>query len=153
MSDINQCVIHGRLTREPEIRFSPAGSPWAIFTLAANHKYTDRAGKVIEESAFVPCLVIGQAAAWARKSLKGEALIVSGRLKTQTWKKDASSHSRLVLVVDMVQFPGRTRAAAPPPNLGNGEQADLNPTGAQEELFARSSPAKAGNLEPDKIPF
>jgi len=70
MSDINQVTIIGRLIRDPEVRFAPARTPFAAFSLASNHAYQDRNGRWKDEVAFVPCVAFGDKAPrpWRRNT-------------------------------------------------------------------------------------
>ena len=104
MSDINQVTIVGRLIRDPEVRFAPGGTAVASFSLAANHAYQDKAGQWKDEVAFVPCAAFGQAAQVLAQKHKGEPVLAIGRLKTETWNKSGVNHSRLVLMVQVVQL-------------------------------------------------
>jgi single-strand DNA-binding protein len=103
MSDINSCVVAGRLVRDPEVRRGNSGTSWATFSIAANHKY--KAGDTVrEEVAFVSCISFGKPAEWCASHKRGDHVVVNGRLRTSSWEKDGQKHSRLELVVDNARF-------------------------------------------------
>jgi len=102
MSDLNVTTLMGRLTRNPELRSGKSGARFAVFTVAVNRKWKDE-GTQREEAAFVPCLAFGPPAEWVAAGKKGESVMVSGRLRTESWEFDGTNHSRLVLVVSELQ--------------------------------------------------
>lgn len=103
MSDINNAVVGGRLTRDPELRRGNSGVPWATFTIAANHRYKTSDGER-EEVAFLNCVMFGKPAEWASEHKRGDHVVVCGRLRTTSWESDGKPHSRLELVVQDFRF-------------------------------------------------
>jgi single-strand DNA-binding protein len=101
---INLTMMVGRLTRDPELKMGRSGVTFANFCLAANRQYKDQAGEKREETAFLPCLIFGKPAEWTGTHKKGEPVAVAGRLRTESWEGDGKQHSRLVLVVESIQF-------------------------------------------------
>ena len=84
-SDMNNVVLMGRLTRNPDIRYSQAAEPLAIarYTLAVDRRMK-REG---EQSAdFISCIAFGKAAEFAEKYLRqGIKICVSGRIQTGSY--------------------------------------------------------------------
>ena len=104
MNDINQTTVVGRLIRDPEIRFALTGTAVASFSVAANHRYQDKGGQWKDEAAFIPCVGFGKAAEQLAQRHKGEPLLITGRLRTESWAKEGVTHSRLVLVAETINF-------------------------------------------------
>lgn len=104
MIDINHVTVIGRLTREPEIRMAPTGMTLASFSIASNRTYQDKAGQWKQEVAFIPSVAFGRTAELLSQKQKGAAVMVSGRLRTDIWKKNGESQSRLQLVVETLHF-------------------------------------------------
>lgn len=100
MCDVNLITIVGRLVRDPEMRSGPSGNRLAAFCLAANHWYQDKANEWRNEPAFIPCVAFGRLGDELAGAAKGNCVLVIGRLRTETWQKDGTPHSRLVLVVE-----------------------------------------------------
>lgn len=104
MNSLNIVTIVGRLIRDPEVRFAPGGTAVASLSIAANHPYQDRNGQWKDEVAFVPCVAFGKSAEQLAQKHKGEPILVTGRLRTETWQKDGNNNSKLVLVIETVNF-------------------------------------------------
>jgi len=111
----NKVQLAGRLTRDPELRNTPAGTEVASFTIATNRVWKDKDGTKREEVAFIDCEAWGITASTISKHCaKGHELLVAGRLKQDTWedKTTKQQRSRLKVVVEEFQF-GAKRDAAP----------------------------------------
>lgn len=134
----------GRLVREPEIRFGASGVAVASITIAVNRRWKAKSGEIQEEAAFVPAVVFGKPAEWTKDHRKGESVVVSGHLRTDSWQREGTTHSRLVLIVDDIQFVERNRG-------GNGD-SDGDSNGEVRER----ADAPAANLparEKHSVPF
>jgi single-strand DNA-binding protein len=103
MTDLNHIVATGRLVRDPILRRATTGTSVAMFTIAVNHYYRDKAGAFQQEAAFINCIAFARAAEMLTHRLKGEPIMVNGRLRTDTWEQDAEKRSQLTLVCDAVR--------------------------------------------------
>jgi single-strand DNA-binding protein len=109
MSQINKIIIVGRLVCDPKRVITRSGTPMGTFTLASNRYYNDKQGQRQEEVAFVPCVVFGAPVAWLLDHKKGEKVMVEGRLRTDSWEGPDGQASKLVLVVENIDFEQHTR--------------------------------------------
>ena len=74
-------VIAGRLGRDPEMRYSPAGQAVTNFNLAANRQFTDSNSQVVKETTWFKISVWGKVAENCNQYLhKGSLVLVEGRL-------------------------------------------------------------------------
>ena len=82
---MNRTMLIGRLTRDPEVRYSDSGSAIARYTLAVNRNY--RTGNGNGQAAdFISCVCFGQVASFVEKHLhKGIKLAVTGRIQTGSY--------------------------------------------------------------------
>ena len=85
MSGLNQVVLIGNLTRDPELRYTPDGTPVTSFTIAVNRPFINRQGE--READFVPIVV------WRKKAetcseylMKGSQVAVEGRLQVRNYE-------------------------------------------------------------------
>jgi len=112
MVSVNRVILAGRLTRDPETRFTPAGTAVTGFSLAVNRRYKVN-NEVKEEVSFFDVVVFGkQGENCAEYLSKGRPVLVEGRLKQRSWESDGVKRSKVEVVADNVQFLGSPRAAA-----------------------------------------
>ena len=141
MAYLNQVMLIGNLTRDPEITVTPKGTTIANFSIATNRSWTNEAGQKMDEVCFTECDALGKTGELVGKFLKkGSCCLVAGRQKLDQWedKTSGQKRSRLKVVLDNVQFLNRAPAAA-------GEQ----PTSAPA---ARTTGRPATSPPPDDIP-
>lgn len=103
---LNQVSIMGRLTRDPELRYTQAGTPVAAFTLAVERDFKDGNGD--KQTDFIDCIAWRQTGEFVSKYFtKGQMAVVSGRLQIRDWTDDKGNKRRVAEVVsDRVYFAG-----------------------------------------------
>jgi len=102
---MNRAVLVGRLTKDPELRYTQSGIAVANFTIAVNRRFA-REG---EQSAdFIPVIVWQKAAENVAKYLnKGSQVAVEGRIQTSSYdNKEGQRVFRTEVVADQVEFIG-----------------------------------------------
>ena len=106
----------GNLTKDPELRYTPAGVAVANLRLAINRKYRTKDQELKEEVCFITAVVWSKQAETCNQYLhKGSSLFVEGRLQSRSWE-DSTGAKRSVIEVraERVQFmgaPGQAKAA------------------------------------------
>ncbi len=96
---INQVILMGRLTRDPELRTTPGGKSVANFGLAV-----DRFGQS-EEADFFEIVAWERLAELVNQYLtKGRRCLIQGRLTQRRWEQDGQSRSRIEVVANDVTF-------------------------------------------------
>lgn len=120
MASINRVILVGNLTRDPELKFTPAGKPVATFGIAVNRvPYTNDQGERVEGVDFFTVVVYDRQAETTHQYLrKGSGVAVDGKLRYRSWQTDDGQKRSVVEVVAQnVQFLPRggdsTQAAAP----------------------------------------
>jgi single-strand DNA-binding protein len=82
---LNRVVLIGRLTKDPELRYTPNGVAVASFTLAVDRTYKNAQGD--RETDFIPCVVFRQLAELCANYLsKGKLAAVDGRIQVRTFE-------------------------------------------------------------------
>lgn len=125
--DLNRVTLIGRLTRDPEVRSTPAGRTVASLTVATGRAWTDQAGQKQKESEFHNVVMWSKLADIAGQYLrKGARLYVEGRLKTRDWTgQDGVKRYRTEIVADnMIMLDGPARSGAPSDVLPNHPVTD-----------------------------
>ena len=100
---INNVVLTGRLTRDPELRYSEGGVPFTIFTLAVDRKYKNNDGERIAD--FIDVLTWRKVAESCAEYLnKGSLVGVEGRLQIRKNKQEDRTYINTEVVASSVQF-------------------------------------------------
>lgn len=101
---MNRICLVGRLTKDPDLRYSPAGKGVANFTLAVDRPFKNATGE--KEADFINVVVWGQQAENCANHLaKGKLAAVDGRLQIRTYEdKDGQKRWVTEVVADNVKF-------------------------------------------------
>ena len=102
---MNQIVIMGRMTRDPELRQTPNGIPVASFTLAVDRTYTPKDGGE-KQTDFIDVVAWRGTAEFVSKYfVKGQMAAVTGRLQIRDWTdKDGNKRRSAEVVADNIYF-------------------------------------------------
>ena len=101
---LNRVILIGRLTRDPELRYTPNGVAIANFSLAVDRSYTNQQGQ--READFIRIKVWRKLAEVCANNLsKGRLVAVEGRLEVRSYEaQDGSKRSATEVVADNVRF-------------------------------------------------
>ena len=102
---LNHIVIMGRLTRDPELRYTQSQTPVASFTLAVDRDFGGRDGGE-RQTDLIDCVAWRQTAEFVSKYFaKGSMAVVSGRLQIRDWTdRDGGKRRSAEVVVDNIYF-------------------------------------------------
>jgi single-strand DNA-binding protein len=141
MANLNKVILMGNLTRDPELRYTPSGTPVANFGLAVSRRYTQGEERK-EEVCFIDIVAFGRQAEVVGEYLsKGRPVLIEGRLQWRSWESpDGQKRSKHEVVAENVQFMPRAR------DEGTGRPSQAEPPGGGEELDMAPP-------EDDDIPF
>jgi single-strand DNA-binding protein len=115
MASFNKVILMGNLTKDPEIRYTPSGTPVATFGLAVNRRYK-QGEELKEEVCYIDIVVFGKQAEHCGQYLsKGQGVIVDGRLQQRRWETDdGQKRSKHEIVAQTINFlPKRPDQAGP----------------------------------------
>lgn len=106
MVSFNKVFLIGNLTRDPELRYTPQGTPVATLRIAVNTPFKDKSGEAKRETCFINVVVWGQNAEVCNQYLeKGRCVFVEGRLQSRSWQGvDGRNHSVIEVRALRVQF-------------------------------------------------
>ena len=101
---INRVVLVGRLTKDPELRYTNSNIAVATFTMAVNRNFTNADGK--NEADFIPCVAWKKSAENVSKYLnKGSLVGVDGRIQTRNYEANDGTRRYITEVIaDNVRF-------------------------------------------------
>lgn len=95
---INNVSLVGRLTKDPNSRYTNSGKAVASFTLAVNRNFTNQAGE--READFITCVIWGtRAEALSSYAIQGTLLGISGRIQTRSYE---NQHGVRVYVTEVI---------------------------------------------------
>lgn len=141
---INRVVLVGRLTKDPELKYTPSGAAVARFTLAVNRTFSNASGE--KETDFINCTVWRkQAENTANFLKKGSLAGIEGRIQTGSYEgQDGKRVYTTEVVADSVQFlepknsaqrteerPEGQQSTRREPNMVNGN--DISYTGSDQD--------------------
>lgn len=101
---MNKVIIMGRLTKDPDVKYTQTGKVVTQFTLAVDRPFKDADGK--KEADFIPVVVWGKAAELVGNSCqKGHRLLVDGRLQIRSYDaKDGTKRWVAEVIANGVEF-------------------------------------------------
>lgn len=143
---LNRVMLIGRLTRDPEMRYTPSGQPVTSFSIATNRYAQGSDGERREFTDYhnIVAWNIGKrtlAELAAQYLRKGSLCYVEGRLQTRSWEgQDGQKRKTTEVVANDIQFLD-SRGSGAPAAVGGDEAAPM-----PEESGAR-------DVDPDDIPF
>ncbi|MEW6042150.1 MAG: single-stranded DNA-binding protein [Elusimicrobiota bacterium] len=144
----NHILLTGRLTHDPDLRFTQKGQPVCSFDIAVNRRYKDATtGEWKDDTTFVPIVVWSQMGERCKERLKkGSPVHVEGRLSNSEYTdKNGQKHRVLRVVARRVQFLAVQRTGpVEEPSEASETTSDTTQTG--------SSPEKE-TTEIDEVPF
>lgn len=142
---MNKAILIGRLTRDPEIRYSQRGDSQEAMCIARYTLAVDRRGKEAGAD-FISIVAFGKAGEFAEKYLhKGMRIVISGHIQTGSYtNKDGVKVYTTDVVIEEQEF-AESKAAAGGSGQGNAQAADTDyqrgkdgfmniPDGIDEEL-------------------
>jgi len=145
-ANINRVVLVGNLTRDPELRHTPGGTPVCSLRIAVNSRRRDESGQWTDKPNYFSISVFGnQAESCAQYLSKGRPVAIDGRLDWREWQaQDGAKREAVEIVAESVQFLG-----------GRGDGGELGGGGNQfvPAGAAAESTADFPSATDDDIPF
>ena len=153
-ANINRVVLVGNLTRDPELRHTPGGTPVCSLRIAVNSRRKDESGNWTDKPNYFSVSVFGnQAESCAQYLSKGRPVAVDGRLDWREWEDQNGNKRQAVEIwADTVQFLGG-RDDSGGGNGGGGftPRSDV-PVDDQDFKVSQAAPTSSSAAD-DDIPF
>lgn len=136
---LNDVRLVGRLTRDPEVRYTAKGQAVARLDMAVNRRFKDGTGEWKDDTTFVPVTVWRDAAERCRERLKkGSPLYVEGRLRSTSWEtKDGQKRSGMEVEAYRLQFLAK---------MEGGESASGSSEEGESDMPSGSSPSEPASV-------
>lgn len=138
---MNRVALSGRLTADPEIRYTQSGKAVASYRLAVDRPFKSD-GK--QETDFINCVAWGKTGEFAANYLhKGTKIIVEGRIQTGSYEKDGVKHYTTDIVVERHEFC----------ESKSGGSSGQSAPAAQASSYGSTSQTFADIDNDDELPF
>lgn len=150
---VNKVILLGRLGQDPELKYTPGGSPVCNFSVATTEAWTDKQGQKQEKTEWHRIVVWGKLAELCNQYLsKGRQAFIEGRLQTRSWDdKDGNKRYTTEILATTVQFIGGATASQGSQAVDNSYgQAPAKGGEAQSQEYQISNDA---HFASDDIPF
>ncbi len=150
---MNKIILIGRLTADPELRYTPSGQPVANFSLAIDRKFSKN-----DETDFIPVVAWRRLAEICKEYLhKGKLVAIEGRLQTRKYETpEGQRRTAFEVVADEMQMLDRGTGGGG----GAGVSRDRDPSSGRSHASESESSDYGGGYPPaddslgiDDIPF
>ncbi len=140
----NKVILVGNLGRDPELRYTPQGTPVCSFTMATNERRKDKTGEMQDQTTWFRVTLWGRQAETASQYLtKGRPVYIEGRLRVEEWTdRDGKPRHTLEVNATEMQFIGG----------GRGEEAPVSRAAAAAAAAGEPVQEQADPSD-DDIPF
>jgi single-strand DNA-binding protein len=137
----NKIILVGNLGRDPELRYTPQGTPVCSFSMATNERRKDKTGEMQDQTTWFRVTLWGRQAETASQYLtKGRPVYIEGRLRVEEWTdRDGKPRHTLEVHATDMQF------------IGGGRTADEAPM--ERAASAGATASDVGEAADDDIPF
>ncbi|MDQ1911166.1 single-stranded DNA-binding protein [Paenibacillus sp. GD4] len=161
---LNRVILIGRLTRDPELRYTPAGVAVTQFTLAVDRPFSGQGGQ--READFIPVVTWRQLAETCANYLrKGRLAAVEGRIQVRNYDNNEGRRVYVTEVIaDNVRFLESANSGnredggfTPPPSSGGGQGGGGNrggySGGARDNQDPFQDDGRPIDISDDDLPF
>lgn len=157
---LNKVQLIGNMTRDPELRYTPAGTAVCTFGLATNRSWTTQTGETKEDTEFHRIVAWNKLGELCSQLLtKGRKIYVEGRLSTHSWtgQDGVQRTSTEIVIEDMIILDSRKSPGTVEPKTADSEtqtakdvKADTDPAGEPTDEIIPEKQAVEKEEKPDK---
>src|SRR5947199_4371545 len=154
MSNLNKALLIGRLTKDPEMRYTPSGTAVTNFSIATNRWSSGPEGERKEFTDYhnIVAYNIGKrnlAEIVAQYTRKGALVFIEGRIQTRSWEgQDGQKRRTTEIIANDVQFLDSRSSGGGAPSDGAPRQ---RPAATEDNIPAPDDAPR--DVDPDEIPF
>ena len=154
---VNKVILIGHLGKDPEVKYTPSGTPVAKFTLATNERFKDKDGNWQDRTEW------HNITAWQRTAeivgeycKKGSQVYIEGRLRTDSWedKNTQEKKYRTEIVVNELLLLGGRGGGGSGEGAGGGSYNQSRSQGGGNNFDQRApEPEHASQITDEDVPF
>jgi single-strand DNA-binding protein len=156
---VNKVILLGNLGKDPEVKYTPSGTPVAKFSLATNERFKDKDGNWQDRTEWHNITAWARTAEIAGEYLKkGSKVYIEGSLRTHSWDDKTSGQKKYmteIIVNDLVMLSGRGEAGSD----SGGSSRGISAGSSSGNNFDQRTPepehaaAASGPITDEDIPF
>lgn len=148
---INHATLSGNLTRDPELRTLPSGTPVCSLRIASGERIKNDNGDWDDRPMYFNVSIFGGSGEWVARNLrKGDGIAVSGRLRWREWEKDGQRHESVEISADAIMPRAASSASGPVRESPEIRQAHTDIPADSSDL---PEPAPVYGNPDDDLPF
>ena len=156
MKSVNKVILIGNLGKDPEVKYTPQGTPVAKITIATNERYKDKDGQWQDRTEWHNVVLWQRLAEIGGEYLKkGGKVYIEGRLQTRSWDDKQTGQKKYMTEIvanDLVLLSGRGEGTGESGGYSRGASAGGNNF---DQRTSEHEPAAAasGPISDEDIPF
>jgi single-strand DNA-binding protein len=151
---VNKVILIGNLGKDPEVKYTPQGTPVAKLTIATNERFKDKSGEWQDRTEWHNVVLWQRLAEIAGEYLKkGGKVYIEGRLQTRSWDDKTSGQKKYmteVVASDLVLLGGRGEGGG---ESGGGRVASASGGNNFDQRTPEPEMAQASPISDEDIPF
>ena len=153
---LNKVQLIGNLGKDPEVKYTPSGTPVAKITLATNERFKDKDGQWQDRTEWHNVVLWQRLAEIAGEYLKkGGKVYIEGRLQTHSWEDKQTNQKKYmteVVASDLILLSGRSEGGEGGGSYSRGAASSAGGNGFDQSV---PEPANAGSgpISDDDIPL
>jgi single-strand DNA-binding protein len=156
---VNKVILIGNLGKDPEVKYTPSGTPVAKLTLATNERYKDKDGQWQDRTEWHNVVLWQRLAEIAGEYLKkGGKVYIEGRLQTRSWEDKQTNQKKYmteVVASDLVLLGGRGEGAGGGESGGGFSRSAASGGNNFDQRTPEhdATPAMSSPISDEDIPF
>ncbi len=154
---LNRVQLIGNLGKDPEVKYTPSGTPVAKLTIATNERFKDKSGEWQDRTEWHNVVLWQRLAEIAGEYLKkGGKVYIEGRLQTRSWDDKQTNQKKYmteVVASDLILLGGRGEGGESGGGYSRGAAAGGNNGFDQRVPEQEPAGAASGPITDEDIPF
>jgi single-strand DNA-binding protein len=152
---LNRVQLIGNLGKDPEIKYTPSGTPVAKITIATNERFKDKSGEWQDRTEWHNVVLWQRLAEIAGEYLKkGGKVFIEGRLQTRSWDDKQTGQKKYatdIVASDLILLGGRGEGGSGGGDFNRGSSNNNNFD--QRSPESETAPVGSGPISDEDIPF
>jgi single-strand DNA-binding protein len=154
---LNRVQLIGNLGKDPEVKYTPSGTPVAKLTIATNERFKDKSGEWQDRTEWHNVVLWQRLAEIAGEYLKkGGKVYIEGRLQTRSWDDKTSGQKKYMTEVvgsDLILLGGRGEGGGDSGSSRSSQSSSGGASHFDQRVPEAEQAAASGPITDEDIPF